>query len=192
MKNNRDVNAMEEKNNICFENLSKNYGDFTALHKISFEIPKNAVTHRSKRFRQNHSDQMSARSFHLLSLIENLCDYFVMIDHGKLIGVGSIEEILARETDCKNLEDLYLYPAQNNEDKGFTAVLFLFTLLHKKTPFECHPADLIHFSGEKFRKILKYNLCKKVAYRFILSLFVAFLLTGFRLNLEALKIHCFL
>lgn len=51
-------------------------------------------------------------STHLLSLIENLCDYFVMIDKGRLIGVGSIEEIL-KGHEHTNLEDLYLYLAQS-------------------------------------------------------------------------------
>ncbi|MDO4719601.1 MAG: hypothetical protein Q4A78_02975 [Peptostreptococcaceae bacterium] len=35
---------MENRDTICLENLSKQYGDFTALHKISFEIPKKRKT----------------------------------------------------------------------------------------------------------------------------------------------------
>lgn len=48
-------------------------------------------------------------STHLLALIENLCDYYIMIDKGKLIGVGTIQEILAKTPNCKSLEDLYLH-----------------------------------------------------------------------------------
>lgn len=54
-------------------------------------------------------------STHLLSLIENLCDYYIMIDKGKLIGVGRIEEILEKTPDCKSLEDLYLYLSEDGD-----------------------------------------------------------------------------
>lgn len=54
-------------------------------------------------------------STHLLALIENLCDYYIMIDKGKLIGVGTIQEILAKTPDCRNLEDLYLYLSEDGE-----------------------------------------------------------------------------
>ncbi len=55
-------------------------------------------------------------STHLLALIENLCDYYIMIDKGKLIGVGTIQEILAKTPDCKNLEDLYLHLSEGGEE----------------------------------------------------------------------------
>src|SRR5699024_5629110 len=55
-------------------------------------------------------------STHLLAFIENLCDYYIMIDQGKLIGVGSIQEILAKTSDCKNLEDLYLHLSEGGEE----------------------------------------------------------------------------
>ena len=54
-------------------------------------------------------------STHLLALIENLCDYYIMIDEGKLIGVGTIKEILTKTPDCKNLEDLYLHLSAGGE-----------------------------------------------------------------------------
>lgn len=54
-------------------------------------------------------------STHLLALIENLCDYYIMIDKGKLIGVGTIQEILTITPNCKNLEDLYLHLSEGGE-----------------------------------------------------------------------------
>lgn len=54
-------------------------------------------------------------STHLLALIENLCDYYIMIDKGKLIGAGTITQILATTPNCKNLEDLYLYLSEDGE-----------------------------------------------------------------------------
>lgn len=55
-------------------------------------------------------------STHLLPLIEDLCDYYIMIDKGELIGVGRIQEILAKTPDCKNLEDLYLHLSDGGEE----------------------------------------------------------------------------
>lgn len=55
-------------------------------------------------------------STHLLDLIEPLCDYYIMIDKGRLIEVGTIEEILEKSPNCKNLEDLYLYLSESNEE----------------------------------------------------------------------------
>lgn len=48
-------------------------------------------------------------STHLLALIENLCDYYIMIDKGRLVGSGSIEKMLVEYPDCKSLEELYIY-----------------------------------------------------------------------------------
>lgn len=57
-------------------------------------------------------------STHLLALIEDLCDYYLMIDKGNLIGVGTIQEILAKTPNCKNLEDLYLHLSEDGEEDG--------------------------------------------------------------------------
>ncbi len=48
--------------------------------------------------------------------MENLCDYYIMIDKGNFIGVGTIQEILAKTPDCKNLEDLYLHLSEGGEE----------------------------------------------------------------------------
>lgn len=242
---------MENRDTICFENLSKQYGDFTALHKISFEIPKNTILgligangsgkttlikcllghfndftgkisiwgEENRKITQKQSllsyipdspvlyeeltliehlefisgmyrtcseteglirefaleaflnkfphelskgnkqklliccallreyevlvcdepfsglDPIQIKRFqqkllelkgkgktivlstHLLSLIENLCDHFVMIHAGRLIGTDSIGQILKQENGCGNLEELYLHLAQNTEEK---------------------------------------------------------------------------
>lgn len=55
-------------------------------------------------------------STHLLALIEGLCDYYIMLDKGKLIGVGKIEEILEKTPGCKSLEDLYLHLSEDGEE----------------------------------------------------------------------------
>lgn len=54
-------------------------------------------------------------STHLLALIEDLCDYYIMIDKGELIGVGTIREILEKTPGCRNLEDLYLHLSKDGE-----------------------------------------------------------------------------
>lgn len=55
-------------------------------------------------------------STHLLALIENLCDYYIMIDKGELIGFGEIEEILQHTPGCESLEDLYLHLSEAGEE----------------------------------------------------------------------------
>jgi ABC-2 type transport system ATP-binding protein len=44
---------------------------------------------------------------HILSLIEELCDRIGIINHGRLIAVGTIEEILS-QTDTRSLEDAFI------------------------------------------------------------------------------------
>lgn len=56
-------------------------------------------------------------STHLLNLIENLCDYFIMIDQGNLIGVGNIIEIIEKDFRYKSLEELYFYLSENKRDQ---------------------------------------------------------------------------
>lgn len=55
-------------------------------------------------------------STHLLALIDGLCDYYIMIDKGELIGFGAIEEILKHTPRCESLEDLYLHLSETGED----------------------------------------------------------------------------
>lgn len=48
-------------------------------------------------------------STHLLDMIENFCDEFILIDHGKLLVQGSFEQIVTSNSKCATLEELYLY-----------------------------------------------------------------------------------
>lgn len=73
-----------------------------------------------------------------------------------------------------------------------TVGTFLFTVFCKKTPLECHPASMIHLSGDKFQKILRYQLYKKVVGYGIFSFLMAFLLMKFDLRLLTVKIQIML
>ncbi len=55
-------------------------------------------------------------STHLLGLIEEICDYYIMIDSGYVVAHGEIEKILKGSPNCDNLEDLYLYLSDREDD----------------------------------------------------------------------------
>lgn len=46
-------------------------------------------------------------STHLLSTIENLCDYYIFIDNGELLSQGTLEELTAKDKDM-SLEEIYM------------------------------------------------------------------------------------
>ena len=48
-------------------------------------------------------------STHLLDMIESFCDEFIMIDRGKLLAQGNLEQIISNNPMCANLEELYLH-----------------------------------------------------------------------------------
>ena len=54
-------------------------------------------------------------STHLLDVIENICDYYVFIDEGKLITQGALND-LTRGTNWNTLEELYIHLSQNNTE----------------------------------------------------------------------------
>lgn len=46
-------------------------------------------------------------STHLLSTIENLCDYYIFVDNGELLSQGTLEELTAKDKDM-SLEEIYM------------------------------------------------------------------------------------
>ena len=70
---------------------------------------------RERLLRLKASGKTIILSTHLLALIEDLCDYYIMIDKGELIGFGVIEEILKHTPGCESLEALYLYLSETGE-----------------------------------------------------------------------------
>ena len=52
---------------------------------------------------------------HLLEVIENICDYYIFIDEGKLVTQGTFED-LTQGTPWDTLEKLYIHLARNNEE----------------------------------------------------------------------------
>lgn len=79
-----------------------------------------------------------------------------------------------------NLDQIHLY--RFSILSAISLTLFLFSLFRKKTPLECHPADMIHLSGGKLQKIIIYKLFKKAAAGLFFSFLTAFLLMKFELN----------
>ncbi len=54
-------------------------------------------------------------STHLLEVIENICDYYIFIDEGKLITQGTFED-LTHGTPWDTLEKLYIHLSRNKEE----------------------------------------------------------------------------
>lgn len=54
-------------------------------------------------------------STHLLNIIDNICDYYVMIERGKLLAEGKLEDII-QAGKCTSLEELYLHLATQSDD----------------------------------------------------------------------------
>lgn len=48
-------------------------------------------------------------STHLLSIIEPICDNYIMLDQGTLLASGNIKSVLSKTPNCNNLEELYIY-----------------------------------------------------------------------------------
>ena len=48
-------------------------------------------------------------SSHLMEEAEKLCTRFGIIDEGKLIAEGTREELLQQNTNCKDIEELFLH-----------------------------------------------------------------------------------
>jgi ABC-2 type transport system ATP-binding protein len=57
---------------------------------------------------------------HIMSLIEELCDRIGIINHGRLIAVGTIEEIMT-QTDTRSLEDAFIALTGGMEEQELLA-----------------------------------------------------------------------
>ncbi len=55
-------------------------------------------------------------STHILSIMEDICDYYIMIDNGVLLASGSLEEISSKIKSNMSINDIYLYLSSQNED----------------------------------------------------------------------------
>jgi ABC-2 type transport system ATP-binding protein len=57
----------------------------------------------------NHKGMTILYSSHLMEEAEKLCTRFGIIDEGKLIAEGTREELLQQNTNCKDIEELFLH-----------------------------------------------------------------------------------
>jgi ABC-2 type transport system ATP-binding protein len=57
-------------------------------------------------------------STHLLDMVQNLCDYYVLIDNGALMAQGTLDELVTNSR-CSNVEELYLHLRYKNNDQDF-------------------------------------------------------------------------
>ena len=58
-------------------------------------------------------------STHLLDVIESICDYYIMIDQGRLLAEGNLDDI-QKAGNCSSLEQLYLLLSNSGSDETQT------------------------------------------------------------------------
>lgn len=104
----------QQKLLICCA-LLRDYKLLVADEPFSGLDPRQLNNLKEKFIELKNQNKTIILSTHLLALIEDLCDYYIMIDKGKLIGVGTIGEILEKTPGCRNLEDLYLHLSKDGE-----------------------------------------------------------------------------
>jgi ABC-2 type transport system ATP-binding protein len=80
---------------------------FTGLDPKQIKVLKDVL------IEQRMSGKTIILSTHLLDLVESICDFYIMIGDGKLLGQGLISDIL-NKGKYSTLEDLYLYLAQTD------------------------------------------------------------------------------
>ncbi len=82
---------------------------FTGLDPIQITVFKDNLLHIKD------EGKTVVLSTHLLNMLESICDYYVMIDRGKLVGQGLLSDILQSDGEFPTLESLYLHLSQQLE-----------------------------------------------------------------------------
>ncbi len=77
-------------------------------------------TFELKKLMREHADQGNAVFFstHILDVAERLCDRIGIINKGKLLFVGTYEEIKQKLQENKSLEELYMEITKNDEENN--------------------------------------------------------------------------
>lgn len=83
--------------------------------------PKQIVVLKKLLTQEKAKGKTIVLSTHLLAMIEDLCDYYVFIDHGKLLGQGSLEALTFGEKG-NSLENIYIMLAQNADEQDLENV----------------------------------------------------------------------
>ena len=95
--------------------LLRNYEMLVADEPFTGLDPKQIKVLKDIFVEQRANGKTIILSTHLLDMIENICDFYVMIDSGKLLRQGMLNEILNNDK-CSTLEELYLYLAKTDKD----------------------------------------------------------------------------
>ena len=78
------------------------------------------ATYELKRIMRQHADNGNTVFFstHILDVAERLCDRIGIINNGKLLFVGTYEEIKQKLKENKSLEELYMEITKNDEENN--------------------------------------------------------------------------
>lgn len=77
--------------------------------------PKQIQVFRKLLVEQKEQGKTVVVSTHLRDVIDGICDYYIMIESGKLLAQGNLDEII-NAGDCESLEELYLHLASHEND----------------------------------------------------------------------------
>jgi len=101
--------------------LLRNYETLIADEPFTGLDPKQIKVLKDIFLQQKSEGKSIVISTHLLDVIENICDFYIMIDNGKLLGQGMIKEILSADK-YSTLEELYLYLSREDNEGGGNSV----------------------------------------------------------------------
>ncbi|MBZ4665174.1 ABC transporter ATP-binding protein [Mahella sp.] len=90
--------------------LLRNFDFLIADEPFSGLDPKQIKTFKDLLLEEKKKGKTILLSTHLLDMIENICDYYIMIDDGELLAQGTLTELI-NNSKCSTLEELYLYLA---------------------------------------------------------------------------------
>ncbi len=77
--------------------------------------PKQILVLKNLLLKEKSKGKSILLSSHLLSVMESICDYYIIIEDGKLLASGSLEEISNQLKTNMNINDIYLYLASKEE-----------------------------------------------------------------------------
>lgn len=100
--------------------LLRNYKILIADEPFSGLDPEQIIAFKKILLKQKECEKTVLISTHLLNLVEDICDGYVMIDNGEIIATGTKEELMERYRLKRNmtLEECYLSIVKNRRQKN--------------------------------------------------------------------------
>lgn len=109
----------KQKLSICCA-LLRNYELLIADEPFTGLDPKQIKVFKDVLQEERNNGKTIILSTHLLNMIENICDVFIMLKDGNIVSQGALDKIIKENETCSTLEELYLLlAASDQEEKNF-------------------------------------------------------------------------